>query len=156
MSLNFWSFILVVPLTVADDNIIIGRVAQRVTHGSESADVEGDYQWTRARPSSRKTWDNGQWHINLVSQRPLYFFFVFDLSLSVVASAATFFMIVNFPDEAATATCASMLLWIFALSSLCRAAVFAATAFFGAMYRCPFFGWDAALAACRAADDLLF
>lgn len=38
-------------------------------------------------------------------------------NMATYPSIATFFMIVSFPDEAAEATCCSMLLLIFALSS---------------------------------------
>jgi len=58
-------------------------------------------------------------------------------------------MIVSFPEEAAAATCRSILLLIFALSCLCRAALFTAAAFLGGMNRLPFFGADAAFAAWR-------
>jgi len=63
------------------------------------------------------------------------------------ASGATFFMIVNFPEDAAETICCSIDRLILAVKLLCIAACFTKAAFFGAMYFFPFFGAAAALAA---------
>lgn len=72
--------------------------------------------------------------------RPGHHGFLALLSFKDVPSNAAFLMMVSLPEEAAEATCCSMLRLIFALSSLCMAACLTAAAFLGAAYRLPFLG----------------
>lgn len=71
------------------------------------------------------------------------------------SASAVFFMIVSLPADAADTICCSMVLFILAVNDCLMEACLTRAVFLGGMYRFPFFGLAAALAACLD-DEALF